>query len=209
MSNGFLPVETIELVDEHSNGSVQLHFSDGKLATISPQIEFDGCTFYPANLSRSIRQIVTLPTKSADFHSTMRLFRQPQDLFTSNGFAAVTALAVTYFVFATWFADVLPFAPCLLITGSRLEADHLLQLLSLVVRHPLPISEFDRRVLASLPMRLQPRLLINQMRARGSSLERLRRSNRHRAFLSVKHSSLIFLRLRLSTPSGSTTTRHF
>src|ERR1700704_8875 len=56
--------ETIELVDEHSNGSMQLHFSDGKLATISPQIEFDGCTFYPANLSRSIRQIATLPTKS-------------------------------------------------------------------------------------------------------------------------------------------------
>jgi hypothetical protein len=103
----------------------------------------------------------------------------------------------------------LPFAPCLLITGSRLEADHLLQLLSLVVRHPWPISEFDRRVLASLPMRLQPRLLINQMRARGSLLELLRRSNRHRAFLSVKHSSLIFLRLRLSTSTGSTTTRHF
>jgi hypothetical protein len=100
---------------------VQLHFSDGKLATISPQIEFDGCTFYPANLSCSIRQIVTLPTKSADFHSTMRLFRQPQDPFTFNGFAAVTALAVTYFVFATWFADVLPFAPCcsLLVRGSK------------------------------------------------------------------------------------------
>jgi hypothetical protein len=71
--------ETIELVDEHSNGSVQLHFSDGQHATISPQIEFDGCSFYAANLSRSIRQIVTVPTKSADFHSTMRLFQQTQD----------------------------------------------------------------------------------------------------------------------------------
>jgi hypothetical protein len=176
----------IDLVEEAGREPLGLAVFDGKHVTIAREVEFEGRLFRPATLSRSIRRIVRFPGKSVDFESTTKLFAATHQLFISNGFPAEAALSVTYFIFAAYFAEVLPVAPCLLITGPRLEATYLLELLACVVRHPLPISEFTRRALCSLPMQLKPTLLINTEQIRSASLELLRVSNRHNAFFPLK-----------------------
>lgn len=174
---------TVELIQFPETVSLQLHFFDGKRATISPEMEFGGRLLRPGTLSRSIRQIVRFPDKSVDFESTTNLFAEIHKFFVSNGFSEEVSLVATYFSFAAWFTDVLPLAPCLLITGSRLEADLLLDLLECVVRRPLPISDFNRRALSLLPMQLRPTLLIHAEQLASASFELLRKSNRHRAFV--------------------------
>jgi hypothetical protein len=176
----------IELVRPFLAGPLGLHFFDGKTATVSSSLQVGDRLLKPPSLSASIHRVVRLPEKSLDFLSTAQLFKQVCELFAEAGFDTDVVLAATYFAFATWFADVLPAAPCLLITGPRLEAGYLLQLLSLVVHHPLPISELNRRVLVSLPMQLKLTLLINSGGLCGSSLELLRISSHHKAFLSVR-----------------------
>lgn len=126
------------------------------------------------------------PEKSVHFESTTKLFAKIHQLFGSNGFQAEVALAATHFSFAAWFAEVLPVAPCMLITGSRAEAALLLQLLGCLVRHPLPLGEFTRRGLCSLPMELLPTLLINAGQMKTATLELLRTSNHRNAFLPWK-----------------------
>ena len=113
--------------------------------------------FRAADLSRSIKQIVRLPEKFLDFASTPQLFTEICALIAAGGFPAV-ALPATYFVFATWFPDILPLAPCLLVTGPPLEAEFFLQLLGCLVRRPVPISEFNLHALRAFPMRLAPTL---------------------------------------------------
>jgi hypothetical protein len=177
---------TIELIKPGANEPLELRLCNGKHATIGPEARFEGSLFYPAKLSRSIQQIVRFPEKSADFESTTKLFTKICHLFASNGFSVEVALAATHFIFASWFADVLPLAPCLLITGPQVDADLLLQLLACGVRRPLPISEFSRRAICSLPMQLRPTLLINTGRMTGASLALLRASNHHRSFFTVR-----------------------
>lgn len=155
---------------------------------MGPEVEFGGRLFYPAKLDRSIQQVVTLPDRSIHFESTTKLFTTVQQLFVSLGFPGEIAVAATYFAFATWFAEVLPIAPCLLITGPALEAAYLLDTLACVVRRPLPISDFTPQALYSLPMQLQPALLINTEHPTSVSLKLLRISNSQRAFFFSKGS---------------------
>lgn len=177
---------TIDLLQPPETGSQQLHFFDGKDTAIGSQVEFDGRLFRPARLSDSMKRIVRFPEKSVDFVCTTQLFEETLQLFSGSGFGATIARAATYFVFATWFAEVLPFAPFVFVTGPRFEAASLFRLLSFVVRHPLPISEFNRRALISLPMQMNLTFLITLLELRRSSLELLRISNRNPALLSVK-----------------------
>jgi len=77
------------------------------------------------------------------------------------------------------------------VTGPRLEADVFLQLIVCVARRPLPISEFSRRSICSLPMHLRPTILINAGQIAGASLEVLRASKRHNSFFAVKGGGLV------------------
>jgi hypothetical protein len=175
--------ETIELIKASAAEPPKLHFFDGKCAKINSEMTFAKRVFRPAILSQSIQQIVKLPEKYIEFGTTIKLFAEIQQFFAGNGVEPAIALAAVYFSFASWFADVAPAAPCLLITGPRLEAELLLQLLACVVRRPLPISELNQRALSALPMPLQPTLLINAGQLGSASFELLRKSNRHGAFI--------------------------
>ena len=178
---------TIELIQPSAKGGLELQLTHGNKVTTAPKVEFGGRWYRPAKLNRSIQQIVRFPAKSVDFGSTTNLFAEIHKFFVSNGFSEEVSLVATHFSFAAWFADVLPLAPCLLITGSRLEADLLLDLLDYVVRRPLPMSEFNRRALTLLPMRLRPTLLIHMEQLGRASFDLLRKSNRPRAFVACKN----------------------
>ena len=177
---------TIEPIQSVATGLLQLNLWDGNRSTIGQQVEFGGRLFRPPDLSRSIKAMVRFPEKSLNFASTTHLFTRVYEFIVSNGFMPTVALCATYLVFATWFADVLPLAPCLLVTGPPLEAELLLDVLACLVRRPLPTSEFNPHALRCFPMRLAPTLLINAQRFGAAVLELLRATNHHRRFVSCK-----------------------
>jgi hypothetical protein len=174
----------IELVAKGAR--LALFVFDGQHRTIVRQARFRGHLFRPAKLNLSIQRAVRFPERCADFGSTTHLFGSTQKLFARYGFPEEVGLAATYFSFATWFVEASPVAPCLLITGPRLEALLLLELLGCLVRHPLPLAEFTRHALCSLPMNLQPTLLVNG-KLGGAELELLRSSSYRNAFVVFKN----------------------
>src|ERR1035437_6298155 len=74
-----------------------------------------------------------------------------------------SAQVSTYFVFASWFSESLPVAPCLILTGTEAEGRVILQLLTSLVRHALPLAEIDINVFDCLPMHIQPTMLISRV----------------------------------------------
>ena len=86
-----------------------------------------------------------------------------------------------YFVLSTWFTEVLPAAPFLLISGPRTEANLLLALLSCLVRHPLPLVQLSAAILRSLPLNLRPTLLIDDELMREPLFRLLAVSNKRQA----------------------------
>jgi hypothetical protein len=118
--------------------------------------------------------------------STIGLFTAIRDVFTFRGLAEGPALLATHFVFSTWFAACLPFAPCLLITGPRPEGHLLLDLLECVVRTPLPVVEVTRSSFLGLPIKSNPTLLVAHERIASSIWDLLRGSNYRNAQMSSK-----------------------
>src|SRR5712692_6194398 len=156
LSNG----GSIELIMDTETGRLNLLLSDGEDSTAAPRVEYMGRVYVPANLDPGILRAMTLPTKCADCGSTPQLFTAVREVFTKHAFPAEVALGTTHFVFSAWFPECLPAAPCLSITGPRPEASLLLQLLGCLVRHALPLAEVSRAGFCSLPMAVQPTLLI-------------------------------------------------
>jgi hypothetical protein len=151
--------------------------------TVARQIEFRGQSYRPIAIDSTILSATIFPTKFANFGSTTKLFEAARAVFARYGFPEEIARLVPYIVFATWFTDVLPAAPCLVISGPRPEAELLLQLLRCLVRHPFPLAQVSRSTFCSVPMTLQPTLLINQPRIKSSAWELLDASNHHGAHI--------------------------
>ena len=172
---------SIDLLQDAQTGRLRLLVFDGKRCRIAPEIQFRGSVYQPAHLNDSIMQAMRLPSECGPFEKTGELFTAVQELFTGHGFPKDVALPTTYFGFASWFARFLPAAPCLLIAGPRPEVVLFLELLSAVVRHPLPLGDVTRSGLCSLPIHLQPTLLIDQQRISRSTWGLLLSSNHHTA----------------------------
>jgi hypothetical protein len=161
----------IELIKDVESGPLQLLVFDGKHQTVAASVEVDGRLYVPANVSSSFISMVPLPVNAMPYESTEKLFGAIQECFTTNGVPVEVALPSTYFIFATWFTDQLPAAPCLVINGPRSEASLVLRLLSCLVRHPLCLIGINGRSFSSIPMILQPTLLIgNEL---GASMMKL------------------------------------
>jgi hypothetical protein len=124
------------------------------------QIDLAGQRYVPPTLPPSMLEAVTLPAKRIDCVSTDEMFIQILDFFLSHGVCEDSAQISTFFAFASWFPEFLPVAPLLVITGTEVEARLYLQLLSCVVRHALPLAEFNVATFDCIPMHFQPTLLI-------------------------------------------------
>jgi hypothetical protein len=116
----------------------------------------------PAKRHSSIVRTMTLPANCVDYVSAAKLFTAIQESLMNNGVSRDVALPLTHFSFATWFADCLPAAPCLVVTGPRPEASLLLRLLGCLVRHPIPLIQISIATFRTAPMSLQPTFLIDQ-----------------------------------------------
>jgi hypothetical protein len=172
----------IELVKDE-DGS--LTFVDSMSKEFQESIDFDEREYVPPILAASLLEALTLPRKRGDCGSTPELFLQVCNIFFSYGLSEAAAQASTFFTFASWFSDVLPIAPCLVLIGGESEAGVLLQLLSCVVRHALPLAEINVATFDHLPMHVQPTMLIGHLRASTWGL--LSASNRPHAYVLRKN----------------------
>jgi hypothetical protein len=179
---------SIELILDAETGRLNLLISDGENYTIAPRVEYGGRVYVPADLDRSILRALTWPTKCTPYGSTDQLFTAVRDSFTNHSLPEEVALRTTYSVFATWFPECVPAAPCLSITGPRPEARLILQLLGCLCRHPLPLAEVSRAGLCSLLTHLQPTLLIDLEHLGPSILRLLAASNDRKAYVPWKNS---------------------
>jgi hypothetical protein len=127
------------------------------------------------------------PASVCPRESTVNLFTAIRELLTDRGLPEVPARLITCFVFATWFHDSLPAAPCLLITGPRPEGHFVLELLACLVRNPFPIFELTRGGFLNLDMKAEYTLLIHQERITTSAWNLLRASNHRNAQISSRH----------------------
>jgi hypothetical protein len=151
----------IELIGDSETGQFHLLAFDGERQTAGACIEVGGQMYVPAELHPSVLRAVTLPANCREYESTTKLFTAIQESLINNGIPEEFALPLIYFVFATWFTDCLPAAPCLVITGPRPEAWLVLRLLACLVRHALPLIEMSMASFRSAPMLLQPTFLID------------------------------------------------
>jgi len=174
---------TIELIGEAPTGPLYLMLSDGQNVRVARRVEFRSKIYHPLHIDPSILLAMRFPTKREHFGSTAELFTEMRQAFMSHGFSEDVALPTTYFDFATWFPELLPAAPCLLLTGPPAEARLLLELLGCMVRHSLLLGQIAKSDLCSLPMDLQPTLLINQVKNGGSACELMNISGHRCAFI--------------------------
>ena len=127
----------IDLI-KNKNGALRLLDSRYKEATEST--ERGGRTYIPLRLPASLLEVLTLPAGRTSYGWTAALFGRIHNLFVDRGISDESAQLFTYSVFSTWFPDLLPIAPYLVITGPRPEANMAIQLLSCLVRHALPLG---------------------------------------------------------------------
>ena len=176
---------TIDLVRSESGAGIELHYFDGEKTFVGDAVEAGGKIFLPSKSDRRA-ELVRLPSHSSPFGTIADLFAEARELFVRFGFSPEVAFAAVIFCCATWFADILPTAPCLIIFGPTLEAALLLDLISCLARRSLPIGEFSRGAISVLPLELQPTLVITAESLSKASIALFRTSNRRRAYLQVK-----------------------
>lgn len=183
LANGYI----LELVTDADTGELRLLLCNGSFSKVAPLVEFQSEKFVPPDVSPSVVRAITLPKKFKLYGSTTDLFASLCDCLLKCGILDEVAHRVTYFVLSTQFSDVLPFAPCLTITGPRPESIFLLQLLGCVVRHALPLGPLTREGFCSLPMGLSPTLLVDATKLSPSTLSLLAAPNCHACYLPIKN----------------------
>jgi hypothetical protein len=150
----------IELI---RNDTGRLGLLDSSNKTVSEKIEYQGRIFVPPTIHPSMLEVLTLATGRTPSGATANIFSRMCTLFMERGISDEDAKKLTYWALSTWFAELYPLAPCLVITGSRPEASLVLQLLTCVTRHSLPLADISFAGFRSLPMHVQPTLLIGRL----------------------------------------------
>jgi hypothetical protein len=148
---------------------IELFIHEGRLGLLdssdsrfNERIEYQGQTYVPPTIHPSLLKILRLPTERI-WDSSANNFKHICTLFTERGISERAAKGLTYWAVSTWFAELFPLAPCLILTGSRPEANLVLQLLSCIVRHGLPLADISMSGFRFLPMHIQPTLLISNL----------------------------------------------
>jgi hypothetical protein len=136
----------------------------GKVLKVSDQIQRHGERYAPIQIDPCVSRVLRLPRGVAPPEKTQDLFNATHSLFSRHldqPECCITQLVAI--VFASWLFDRLPMAPLLWIVASRAtSAFATLQLLNLVCRRPLLLVGINRGDMRSLPLCLQPTLLLNE-----------------------------------------------
>jgi len=166
------------------NDAGHLSLLDSTRKRGAQRIKHQGRTYVPPKIDASLSEALILPMGRAS-GSTADIFARSCSLFKEYSFSEEVAKKSTYWAFCTWFAELFPAAPRLVVTGSRPEAHLVLQLLACIVRHGLLLADITLSILRSLPMHIQPTLLVNHLSAPLSKV--LSVSNFPRAYVPTRN----------------------
>jgi hypothetical protein len=171
-----------ELLAGPTTGELRLLLTTNEGRWAGPRIEHLGVVYSPLALESGLFRAIRLPNKLINYVSTKKLFTEVCQVFVERGFSEEVATIGTYFVFASWFPDCLPEAPCLLIVGPRPEASLFFQVLGCLTRRPLQLSELNRNKMTVL-LQIQPTLLVSQSVLSPSKLKLLFASNSPNSYI--------------------------
>lgn len=176
---------TIDLVRMQDDELAVMAMSNGR-GRAGSTVRHNHRVYRVPNLGGTPLSNISLPDhKMEPYGSTAELFQAVKAVFNDHAACSEpTAQLLTYWVFASWFADCFTFAPSLVITGPARESDSLLLLLSYVCRLPLLLAAIGPAAFASLPLEFTPTLLIREPDLGKRMLALLRASN-SRSYLMV------------------------
>jgi hypothetical protein len=166
------------------NGEMRLLTWNGKSAKTAAQFVRHGETFAPLHLDPSISHWLQLPSDTVEYGSTRTLFTEISELISRTEVDDVVVKAASFTVFGTWMVEYLPVAPFLWIVAPPTSAPGpLLQLMQLLCRRSLVVSDISAARFRFLPADLRPTLLLDICQESRQMLNFLRASKRHRALI--------------------------
>ena len=92
------------------------------------------------------------PTGLDSYGTTAELFNRVKTTIAEQAsLSEESSATLAYWVFSTWLADAVPFAPCLVISGSVYEGDLVLQTLKNLCRNPFLMFGVNSARLENIP----------------------------------------------------------
>ncbi|MFZ0637560.1 MAG: hypothetical protein WA755_14565 [Candidatus Acidiferrales bacterium] len=175
----------LELLRDPESGGATLIFYDGEKSTIAPWIKTHDRIYTPPDMDSSILRAVTLPSSCSQFGSTRELFTEIFTLISRTTRQANNVVAeLAFFVFATWCADRLPLAPLLwIVAPPTTSSGPLLQLLGLLCRRALLVTEPNLAALRSAALQMKPTILTEVAIATRAFTRTIRASNRRGTYM--------------------------
>jgi len=168
------------------NGELSFLIWDGKSAKTAGRFVRRGETFAPLQIDPTILCWLQLPSNTAQYGSTRKLFTEISGLISRTQVDDSVVKAVSFAVFATWLADYLPVAPFLWIVAPPTTAvGPLLQVIHLLCRRSLVVSDISAARFRFLPVDLRPTLVMEVCQQSRQVLNLLRASKRHRALIAA------------------------
>jgi hypothetical protein len=148
---------------------------------LKPTLSHAGRVYAPISVERSISEAVCFPTRVAPAESTKKLFTDVHALlhrYLAQLDPCTTAMVFT--IFASWMSPVLPIAPILSIFAPAGTPKNLtLQMLRMLCRRALVLSDLRRGDLHHVPMPLQLTLVLDEPDLRPE-MQTLLQSSAHR-----------------------------
>ncbi|MGD0955205.1 MAG: hypothetical protein ABR953_00065 [Candidatus Acidiferrales bacterium] len=177
---------TIELIGGAQDGKPRLMLWDGAKNAIGLVVVRHGQTFVPPRIDSTILRSLRLPSNTAEYGSTRKLFTEISGLISRATQAAdAVAELLTFFVFATWLTDFLPFAPFVwVVTPPTTTSAPLEQVLSALCRRALVVNDISAAGLYSLTD-LQPTVLTEVFQPTRRLLNLFRASTRRGALIAA------------------------
>jgi hypothetical protein len=140
-----------------------LVWRDGQ-SHVSARFQCGTKTYEPMRLDPTILEGVRFPGVASDYGSTGELFQKILAALSKlSGLPSRELQTVPYWILSSWFPEILPTLPILVVTGpSRAEAQRFLRLLHCFVRRGVLVTELTPPRFLGLPMHLSPTILIDQ-----------------------------------------------
>jgi hypothetical protein len=143
-----------------------LHVWRNGKTRIAMQYETAGTIYEPLPLDASVLAAVRLASTSAGYGSVAQLFDSILSTLTRfTGLAGEDLTAAGFWILASWFPEVLPVLPTLIVASPSLaDARKFLRLLRCFCRRGVHLTEVSAGGFLSLPTYLRPTLLVEQAR---------------------------------------------
>jgi hypothetical protein len=137
----------------------------GRSRTVA-RLEKSGITYEPISFDSGGLAAIRFPETSSGYSSIGQLFTEMLDVLEAlSGIPKRELSPVPFWALATWFPELLPVLPTLIIAGpSPAEAQKFLRLLRCICRRGVLLTEVSSSAFLKLPMSLRPTLLLEQTR---------------------------------------------